>query len=307
MPRVWTCFCELSDPSQVAIIDGQYEFEHELDSDEFVHQVDDDTDDFEDDADDTVLGCLRQIETPTISVVRSAISQPKTVDDWRRTFIFHTFTKIGDKNYKVIVDSGSCINAVSSAMIAKLGLKVVSHPNPYKVSWINDTALNVQERCLVPLQFSIYKDKVWCDILKMDVGQVILGRPWLFDNVVHIFGRSNMLLLEHDENKVKILPVQPKGNDKKLDPNKSFQGVNLIGAKEIDRELTNGAPIFALAAREAPKDIANAAPSEVVPVLEEYSDVFPEDLSDQLPQMRDIQHAIDLIPGQPFPICLTIV
>ncbi|XP_020250396.1 uncharacterized protein LOC109827789, partial [Asparagus officinalis] len=286
---------------KVAIIDGQYEFEPELDSDEFIHQVDDDTDDFEDEADDTVLGCLRQIETPTVSVVRCATSQSKVVDDWRRTSIFHTFTKIGDKNCKVIVDSGSCINAVSSAVIAKLGLKVVPHPNPYKVSWINDTALNVQERCLVSLQFSIYKDKVWCDVLKMDVGQVILGRPWLFDNDVHIFGRSNMLLFEHDGKKVKILPVQPKGNDKKPDPNKFSQGVNLIGAKEIDRELSNGAPIFALAAREAPKDIANTAPPEITPVLEEFSDVFPEDLPDQLPPMRDIQHAIDLVPGATLP------
>ncbi|XP_020262660.1 uncharacterized protein LOC109838644 [Asparagus officinalis] len=135
----------------------------------------------------------------------------------------------------------------------------------------------------------------------MDVGQVILGRPWLFDNDVHIFGRSNMLLFEHDGKKVKILPVQPKGNDKKPDPNKSSQGVNLIGAKEIDRELANGAPIFALAAREAPKDISNVVPPEVATVLEEFSDIFPEDLPNQLPPMRDIQHAIDLVPGSTLP------
>ena len=38
------------------------------------------------------------------------------------------YTKIGGKNYKVIVDSESCINAISSKVTENLGLKVVPHP-----------------------------------------------------------------------------------------------------------------------------------------------------------------------------------
>ena len=44
------------------------------------------------------------------------------------------FTKIEDKNCKVIVDIWSCINAISSKVIEKLGLQVVPHPNLYNVS-----------------------------------------------------------------------------------------------------------------------------------------------------------------------------
>ena len=40
----------------------------------------------------------------------------------------------------------------------------------------------------------------------------------------------------------------------------------------------------------------HAHPEEVVPILQKFQDVFPEDLPDGLPPMRDIQHAIDLIP-----------
>ena len=40
---------------------------------------------------------------------------------------------------------------------------------------------------------------------------------------------------------------------------------------------------------------------EVAPVIEDFSDVFPTDLPDKLPPMRDIQHAIDLIPGASLP------
>ena len=60
------------------------------------------------------------------SVARCVFSKEK--DNWRRT-IFHTFIKIGDKNWKVIVDSENCVNAVSPKMIDKVGWKAEPHPN----------------------------------------------------------------------------------------------------------------------------------------------------------------------------------
>jgi len=74
------------------------------------------------------------------------------------------------------MDSESCINVVPSVIINKVGLKAESHPQPYKVSWINESALNVTQRYLVPIEFTFYKDKIWCDVVIMDVGQIILGR-----------------------------------------------------------------------------------------------------------------------------------
>jgi len=40
---------------------------------------------------------------------------------------------------------------------------------------------------------------------------------------------------------------------------------------------------------------------EVIPVIEEFSDVFPEDLPNKLPPMLDIQHTIDLVPESSLP------
>ena len=42
-------------------------------------------------------------------------------------------------------------------------------------------------------------------------------------------------------------------------------------------------------------------PQEVIEVLDEFKDVFPDELPDQLPPLRDIQHAIDLVPGATLP------
>jgi len=42
-------------------------------------------------------------------------------------------------------------------------------------------------------------------------------------------------------------------------------------------------------------------PKEIVEALKEFEDVFPKDLPDQLPPLRDIQHVIDLVPGATLP------
>jgi len=39
----------------------------------------------------------------------------------------------------------------------------------------------------------------------------------------------------------------------------------------------------------------------LTPVIDEFVDVFPEDLPDQLPPMCDIQRAIDLVSGASLP------
>jgi len=151
----------------------------------------------------------------------------------RDVLIFFTHTpRLGNEVVR-LVDSGSCINVVSSVIINKVGLKAKPHPHPYKVSWINEATLNVTQRCLVPIEFTVYKDKIWCNVVTMNVGQIILGRPGLFDNDVHIYGRSNMCLFEHEGKKVKLHPSQLKDNvaEKKSVAVKQTK-ISLISAKD---------------------------------------------------------------------------
>jgi len=69
---------------------------------------------------------------------------------------FFKLTKIGDMNCRVIIDSGSCVNAVASGMVTKLGLKTVPHSQPYKVSWVNFASIYVKDRCLIPILFATF-------------------------------------------------------------------------------------------------------------------------------------------------------
>ena len=108
------------------------------------------------------------------------------------------------------MDSGSYINAVVSKLITTLGMRPVKHPNPYKVTWIDAISIDVLERCQILIQFAMYTDNVWCDILPMDVSHIMLGRLWLFDLDVTIYEHTNQCSFVHNSKKVKLMPNQPK-------------------------------------------------------------------------------------------------
>ncbi|XP_078437266.1 uncharacterized protein LOC144707886 [Wolffia australiana] len=97
-----------------------------------------------------------------------------------------TYIKINSKACKLIMDSGSCINAISDTMVTRLVLAVIEHPTPYDVSWIDASSLPVKHQCRVPLKVSAYDEDVLCDVLPMKVGSVILGRPWLRSTDEHL-------------------------------------------------------------------------------------------------------------------------
>jgi len=167
---------------KITIIDGTPTEATESDSDEYTHHSD--VTDDESSGDDVGLNCIRPTPSTHLAVVKCVPSPPAKKVDWRRTATFHTFTKIGYKSCQMIVDSESYINAISSRFCENLGLEIIPHLYPLKVSWIDSTAFKVKQRCLVQVNFNHYKNKIWCDVITMNESQVILGRPWLFDKNV---------------------------------------------------------------------------------------------------------------------------
>ncbi|CAL2248283.1 unnamed protein product [Prunus armeniaca] len=108
----------------------------------------------------------------------------KETEDWRRTSIFHTYIKSGDKD-KVVIDNGSCINVVSTLTVSRL-------------------------------------DHVWCDVVDMDVSHILLGRPWIYDYNVIILGQENICSFIHKGKMITMKPFQPKLMNQSI-PNKEEQ------------------------------------------------------------------------------------
>ena len=59
---------------------------------------------------------------------------------------------------------------------------------------------------------SSYEDRVWCDVLEIDIAHILLGRPWLYDLDVTGLGRSNIYKFKFKGNKIVLKPVKPKSN-----------------------------------------------------------------------------------------------
>jgi len=115
---------------KIALVNGKHEVVSESESEEFIFQEEESDMDDDTTGDSIGLNCIQLTTSIHLFVVRCALSQLKEKDDWRRTTMFHLIIKNGGRSCKIIVDSRNCINAVSSTVIAKIGLKAVPHPHP---------------------------------------------------------------------------------------------------------------------------------------------------------------------------------
>ncbi|CAA7040161.1 unnamed protein product [Microthlaspi erraticum] len=100
----------------------------------------------------------------------------------------------------------------------------------------------------------------------MDAGHIILGRPWQSDRRVIHDGFTNRYTLLHEGRKTTLIPLSP-------------QEEHLIGLTHTPPEI----------------------PSELAQLLQDFSDVFPEDSPPGLPPVRGIEHQIDFVPGSTLP------
>ena len=240
----------------------------------------------------------------TLTDAPTEVETPLSSENPIRTTIFTTFTKIGANVIKILIDSGSVVNAVSAASIHSLGLQPQLHPRPYKAMWINEVFLAVTSRCIVPLQVAGYQEEVWCDILPMGVGSVLLGRPWLFDRDVAQYGRSNRCIFYFGGTKHVWQPFvsQPAGGTTKVttptSPAAPTQFFGIVTARQFLKGVENDAPVWAIQVRTK---LPNTSESKLPSFLREFADVFPSESLASLPPSRAVQHFIDFIPGSSLP------
>ncbi|XP_057990581.1 uncharacterized protein LOC131172962 [Hevea brasiliensis] len=137
-----------------------------------------------------------------ILVVRRALSaqaKEEEGDALQRENIFHTRCLLNGKTCSMIVDSGSCVNVASTLMVAKLGMRTIKHPRPYKLQWLNDCGeIKVNKQVMLAFSIGRYKDEVLCDVVPMQAGHILLGRPWQYDRKVVYDGFRNRYSFDHD-------------------------------------------------------------------------------------------------------------
>ena len=63
---------------------------------------------------------------------------------------------------------------------------------------------------LVSFCIGKYKDEVLCDVVPMQAGHLLLGRPWQFDRRVKHDGFTNKYSFELNQKTVTLAPMTPK-------------------------------------------------------------------------------------------------
>jgi len=224
-------------------------------------------------------------------------------------------------------------------MVDKLGLKLVRHPHPYHVQWLNDSG---DIKIAYPFKIWEYIDTVECDVAPMSVCHLLLGRSWQYDRYSQYCRRTNHITLDLKGKKFVLKPVTPqqimaehlqkksenvsvsgeKGEQKKLSaihnsvsechkPNlrekNKGEGEHLImlAIKFKMREVRNNPDqvLFVLVYTDilvSANDITSF-PSVVSHLLEDYEDVFPKETPAGLPPICGIEDQIVLIPGAALP------
>lgn len=124
--------------------------------------------------------------------------------------IFHTYAKCENKSCKITIDSGSCMNIVSTQALSRSQATLEPHPSSYKMACVNQISLSVTQKYLVPIDKSSYKDNIWCRILPMSVAHVILGRPWLYDLSDTHNKWENTYSFRHNSKKIKMYPTKSR-------------------------------------------------------------------------------------------------
>jgi hypothetical protein len=80
--------------------------------------------------------------------------------------LFITTCKTKERVCKVIVDSGSTYNPISTEMVENMELETISHLSPYKVSWLQKGhQVTVTKQCLFEFRIGGYRDEILCDFM----------------------------------------------------------------------------------------------------------------------------------------------
>ncbi|KAG5235570.1 Integrase [Salix suchowensis] len=263
-------------------------------------------------------------------VIRLSLNMQIKEDDvdQQRENIFHTRCHIQNKVCSMIIDGGSCVNVASDTLVKKLNLSCIKHTRPYRLQWLNECGeVRVTKQVLIAFSIGKYSDEILCDVVPMHASHLLLGLPWQFDRKAIHDGFRNRFTIVKDGKTITLIPLSPKQvyDDqiklkKECEDGKRVKKVTLCDDSSVEKlkkqpnfyakgsqlrsAFFTSKPMILLVYKEAyfnTNDLDSAIPSVAVSLMQEFDDVFPEDIPNGLPPLRGIEHQIDLVPGASIP------
>jgi hypothetical protein len=71
-------------------------------------------------------------------------------------------------------------NLIATEVVKQLGLSTTPHLQPYIIEWLRQGRdLRVSQQCRLSYDIQPFKDEVLCDVVPLDVYDVLLGQPYM--------------------------------------------------------------------------------------------------------------------------------
>ncbi|PKA48706.1 RNA-directed DNA polymerase like [Apostasia shenzhenica] len=187
---------------------------------------------------------------------------------------------LNDSPVIVLFDSGASHSFISESIIQKLQLETCPLDEVLHVAL--PTGITIEVKLFVKVKIKIKNKEFWAELIVVPIIEfdVILGMNWLSDNQVIIDCREKKIKVHIPESS----DVVYYGYGRKIPI------VSAIQAHQLVRKGCEAYLAIALNVKSEPVKI------QVIPIVKEYPDVFPEDLMG-LPPNREVELPIELISG----------
>ena len=141
------------------------------------------------------------------------------------------------------------------------------------------------------MSFSIgkYHDQVKCDAVPMQAGHILLGRPWQFDKETIQYCRTNVYSFSHNNKKHSLAPLSPQEvyeMHQAMDHSSKVSKTNMyLTSSQVVKSLYHETQVLLMVFREGcfAGIEAQELPAEVQGLMEQYKDVFPDEIPAGLP------------------------
>ncbi|XP_059291413.1 uncharacterized protein LOC132044895 [Lycium ferocissimum] len=194
--------------------------------------------------------------------------------------------------------------------------------------------MRVTKQAVIKFSIGRYQDKILCDVVPMQDCHLLLGRPWQFDRDAQHSERSKKYSFVFEGRKYTLAPFTPyqvsedyriikelgeRVQNKEMEKHDKGtlvaiggEGSSQDGSKRCmlakSRNYLKGVDERHFMVYLVNKDLllhtnqtTSTLPSSVSSLLQEYDELFPEEMPNELPPLRGIEHQIDFVPGSQIP------
>jgi hypothetical protein len=192
----------------------------------------------------------------------------------------------------VLVDSGASKNFLDSKFVIQSRIKFQKAPKDSEVAMANGELLRSLGRVRnATIEVQGYKhSRMDFDIIELGNYDVILGKPWLFKTNPDINWRTNEVTIHHRGQRFIL-----QGDTSDHQSTVQLCDQVLVSRQQMAK-LATGADIFAIFAKPAEEKQETNLPPKMLELLDEFQDLFPDELPAGLPPKRNVDHEIPLQP-----------